>query len=286
MRIIKTAAAMQAAARRWGRAGLRTGFVPTMGYLHEGHASLMRRARQAVGKAGRVVVSIYVNPTQFAPHEDLSKYPRDLERDKALCRKEGVDALFVPDDTQMYPEGSGGHSAYVVEDRLALRMEGASRPSHFRGVTTVVAKLFNLTLPTVSVFGAKDYQQAAVVQKMVRDLNFPVKIIVAPTRREADGLAMSSRNKYLSAGERPQASALWKSLELARNQVAAKPVAADQLRQVLSDFIHQQPAARVDYIEFFDPVTLEPSRNVSKSDRMALAVWIGKTRLIDNGSLE
>ena len=185
-----------------------------MGYLHAGHLSLVREARKRVGKNGKVVVSIYVNPTQFAPTEDLAKYPRDLKRDLKLCREAGVDVVFTPSDAEMYPGGTGGrrcepadgsrcdqrgHSTYVVEEKLSQSMEGAARPTHFRGVTTVVAKLFNLVLPDVAVFGQKDFQQAAIIQRMVADLNFPVNIIVAPTLREADGLAMSSRNKFLDA---------------------------------------------------------------------------------------
>ena len=192
---------MQKLARRWKRAGTRIGFVPTMGYLHAGHLSLVQRARQAVGKNGVVVVSIYVNPTQFGPTEDFSKYPRDLKRDLKLCREAGVDVVFTPSDKEMYPPVGRGvltmselaqatlcptnFSTYVVEEKLSQTMEGAARPAHFRGVTTVVAKLFNLVLPDVAVFGQKDFQQAAIIKRMVADLNFPVKIIVAPTWREA-----------------------------------------------------------------------------------------------------
>ena len=179
---------MQRLARKWQRAGTRIGFVPTMGYLHAGHLSLVKRARQAVGKNGKVVVSIYVNPTQFAPTEDLSKYPRDLKRDLKLLRELKVDVVFTPSDAEMYPNKTeNGFSTYVVEEKLSRTMEGASRPTHFRGVTTVVAKLFNIVLPDVAVFGQKDFQQAAIIKRMVADLNFPVKIIVAPTLRERDG---------------------------------------------------------------------------------------------------
>ena len=218
MQIVSSVAAMQRLAKKWQHAGMRIGFVPTMGYLHAGHLSLVKCARQAVGKNGKVVVSIYVNPTQFAPTEDLSKYPRDLKRDLKLCRGEGVDVVFTPGDAEMYPGGSGTgilpvsspqrhtgkmpvplpFSTYVVEEKLSSTMEGISRPTHFRGVTTVVAKLFNIVLPDVAIFGQKDFQQAAIVKRMVADLNFPVKIAVTPTLRERDGLAMSSRNKFLS----------------------------------------------------------------------------------------
>ena len=279
---------MQRLAQRWRQRKFRIGFVPTMGYLHEGHLSLMKRARQTVGAGGRVVVSIYVNPTQFGPKEDLSRYPRDFARDKKLCRAAGVDVIFAPDNREMYSQNGGeAHSTYVVEESLSRTMEGASRPTHFRGVATVVAKLFNIVLPEVAVFGAKDFQQAAVVQRMVRDLNFPVKIIVAPTFREPDGLAMSSRNKYLSPVEREQATCLWLAIEYARKaaQKSRKPIAAKKLRGELSRLIGTRPAARVDYIEFFDAHTLRPSDKVGRGTHLALAVFIGRTRLIDNGAL-
>src|SRR5512141_2430696 len=208
MRVVKSVAGMQAAALRWRRQGTRIGFVPTMGYLHEGHLSLVRRARKAVGPRGRVVLSIYVNPEQFAPTEDFSKYPRDLKRDLHLCRGAGVGVVFAPGDREMYPAEGGAFSTYVVEETLSKYMEGVTRPAHFRGVTTVVAKLFNIVLPDVAVFGAKDWQQAAVIRRMVRDLNFPLKMIVAPTFREPDGLAMSSRNKYLQGDLRREALVL------------------------------------------------------------------------------
>lgn len=288
MRIVTSATAMQRLALRWRRAGTRVGFVPTMGYLHEGHLSLVQRARRLVGKRGIVVASIYVNPTQFAPTEDLSAYPRDLERDKALCRKAGVDVLFLPSDAEMYPgRDTGGYSTYVVEEKLSQGMEGGSRPTHFRGVTTVVAKLFNLVLPDVAVFGAKDWQQAAILRRMTRDLNFPLKFVVAPTRREKDGLAMSSRNKYLSAEERPQATILFRALKLAKEIVLSSraPNYADVLKKELAALIATQPAARLDYVEFFDSETLEPATAVTRGTHLALAVFIGKTRLIDNAVL-
>lgn len=288
MRIVTTVAAMQRLARGWRRAGTPVGFVPTMGYLHEGHISLVRKARQLVGRKGRVVVSIYVNPTQFGPNEDLGNYTRDLARDKRLCRAAGVDVLFVPDDRQMYPaKEQTSFSTYVVEETLSRGMEGASRPAHFRGVTTVVAKLFNIVLPDVSVFGAKDFQQARVVKRIVRDLNFPVRIVVAPTHREPDGLAMSSRNKNLSPAEREQAVALWQAIQQARATVrAAKSgVPANRLKSELKWLVETRPAARVDYIGFFDPETLRPMATVKRGAQMALAVVVGKTRLIDNGKL-
>ena len=257
-----------------------------MGYLHAGHLSLVREARKRVGKRGKVVVSIYVNPTQFAPTEDLSKYPRDLKRDLKMCRAEGTDVVFTPDDAEIYPgKAEGKYSTYVVEEKLARTMEGAARPTHFRGVTTVVAKLFNIVLPDASVFGQKDFQQAAIIQRMVSDLNFPVQIIVAPTLRERDGLAMSSRNKYLDADQRSQATILFHALQAARVAVKKKPVSAAQLKKDLQEFITAAPLARMDYVEFFDPKTLEPVARVKPGTQMALAVFFGKTRLIDNAKL-
>jgi pantoate--beta-alanine ligase len=288
MRTIYSVAAMQRLALQWRGKGKKIGFVPTMGYLHDGHMSLVREARQRVGKSGLVVVSIYVNPTQFAPNEDLSKYPRDLARDSKMCRQEGVDVLFVPQDAEMYAGRSEGqYSTYVVEENLTRFMEGASRPTHFRGVTTIVTKLFNMVLPTVSIFGAKDYQQAAIIQRMVKDLNFPLQVIVAPTRRESDGLAMSSRNKYLSSEERPQALALQQAIQTAQAKVksAARAIPVTSLRRQLEKQIAQNPAARVDYIEFFNPETLQPVTRVQTGTHMAMAVFMGKTRLIDNARL-
>jgi len=301
MRIVTTVSAMQRLARGWKRKGQLIGFVPTMGYLHNGHVSLMNKATRQVGKRGVVVVSIYVNPTQFSPEEDLANYPRDLARDKKLCRDAGVDVLFVPGDKRMYPRAGSSRrdggtirsdvfsdfSTHVVEESLSRGMEGVSRPTHFRGVTTVVAKLFNIVLPDVAVFGAKDFQQAVVVKRMAHDLHFPVKIIVAPTVREDDGLALSSRNKYLLPDEREQAVALWQAIQQARETVKSSkaPVPAGRLRSELKWLIETRPAARVDYLEFFDPETLQPLAEVRRGTHIALAVFVGKTRLIDNGRL-
>jgi pantoate--beta-alanine ligase len=301
MQIASSIATMQRLARKWQRAGTRIGFVPTMGYLHAGHLSLAHAARKHVGKAGKVVVSIYVNPTQFAPTEDLSKYPRNLKRDLKLCREAGLDVVFTPGDAEMYPALDCGDmsplskrrhvgevqsvSTYVVEEKLSLTMEGASRPAHFRGVTTVVAKLFNIVLPDVAVFGQKDFQQAAVIKRMVTDLNFPLKIVVAPTLRERDGLAMSSRNKFLDAEQRTQAVILFHALRAARAAVKNKSVSAARLQMDLKDFITAAPLARLDYVAFFDPETLEPVARVKRGTQMALAVFFGQTRLIDNAQL-
>jgi len=286
VKTFKTPAAMQRQALAWKRAGTPVGFVPTMGYLHDGHLSLVRAARRRVGAAGRVVVSIYVNPTQFGPAEDLAKYPRDLKRDFRLCRAEGVDAVFLPDDAAMYPgRAEGAYSTYVVEERLSQGMEGTSRPTHFRGVTTIVAKLFNCVLPDVAVFGAKDWQQAAVIRRMATDLNFPVKIVVAPTGREPDGLAMSSRNAYLDPAQRAQATVLAEAIAACRKAVRTNPVAAADLRRAVARLVKTRPEARLDYVEFFNGDTLEPVKTVQRGTHLALAVFFGKTRLIDNGEL-
>jgi pantoate--beta-alanine ligase len=286
MRTVTSVAAMQVLARRWRQRRVRVGLVPTMGYLHEGHMTLVRHARRAVGPRGRVVVSIFVNPTQFGPAEDLSRYPRDLSRDKRLCRAAGVDVVFAPKDTDMYPADHGeAFSTYITERSLSRGMEGASRPTHFDGVATVVGKLFNLVLPDVAVFGAKDFQQAAIVQRMIRDLNFPIELAVAPTHREPDGLAMSSRNKYLSPAQRAQANVLSETLALAKKSVKAGAVSSVRLKEQLRRFIASRPAARLDYIELFDPRTLQPVTKAGRGTRMALAVFFGKTRLIDNAAL-
>jgi pantoate--beta-alanine ligase len=287
MQIVSSIAAMQRLAKKWQRAGIKTGFVPTMGYLHAGHLSLVKRARQAVGKNGKVVVSIYVNPTQFAPTEDLSKYPRDLKRDLKLLRELKVDVVFTPSDAEMYPNKSKNRfSTYVVEEKLSQMMEGASRPTHFRGVTTVVAKLFNIVLPDVAVFGQKDFQQAAIIKRMVSDLNFPVKIIVAPTLRERDGLAMSSRNKYLTGDLRRQATVLRRAIQTTQAAVKkSKSISPTKLKADLKKLIESELGAKLDYVEFFEPETLQPVSTVKSGTQMALAVFVGKTRLIDNAQL-
>jgi pantoate--beta-alanine ligase len=300
MQRLASIAAMQRLARQWQRAGRRIGFVPTMGYLHAGHMSLVKSARRAVGKNGVVVLSLYVNPTQFGPREDFSKYPRDLQRDLKLCRNAGVDVVFTPRDEEMYPAGSSRgddrtaqravpttrFSTYVVEEKLSQTMEGASRPAHFRGVTTVVAKLFHLVLPDVAVFGAKDWQQAAILKRMVADLNFPVRILVAPTLREADGLAMSSRNKYLAGDLRRQATVLWCAIQMARVAVKkSKTFPAAKMKAAVKKLIECEPDARLDYVEFFEPDTLSSVSKVTRGTHMALAVLVGQTRLIDNAGL-
>jgi pantoate--beta-alanine ligase len=295
MQIVTSVAAMQRLARQWQRASKRVGFVPTMGYLHAGHMSLVRVARRQVGKVGKVVVSIYVNPTQFGPKEDFSRYPRDLKRDLKLCRAAGVDIVFAPRDREMYPGNSKTaredsrpteFSSYVIEGNLSKVMEGASRPTHFRGVTTVVAKLFNIVLPDVAIFGVKDWQQATIIKRMVADLNFPVRVIIAPTLRERDGLAMSSRNKYLIGDLRRQATVLWCAIQMARATVKKlKAFPAPKLKAAVKKLVECEPAAKLDYVEFFEPDTLMPVSKVKRGTHMALAMFVGKTRLIDNARL-
>jgi len=284
MQIVSSVAAVQRLAKKWRRAGTRIGFVPTMGYLHDGHLSLVREARKRAGKGGKVVVSIYVNPTQFAPTEDFLKYPRDLKRDLKLLRELGVDAVFVPSDAEMYPgKIENCYSTYIIEEKLSRTMEGASRPSHFRGVATIVAKLFNIVLPDLAVFGQKDFQQAVIIKRMVVDLNFPVKIIVAPILREKDGLAMSSRNKFLAGDLRQQATVLWRAIQTAQAAVRKSgTVPVTKLKADLKKLIESEPDARLDYVEFFEPDTLSPVSKVTRGAQMALAIFVGKTRLIDN----
>lgn len=287
MQVITRVAEMQRLAQRCKRQARVIGLVPTMGYLHHGHVSLVKACRKKLGPKGLVVVSIYVNPAQFGPGEDFQRYPRDFERDKALCEQARADVVFAPPDEEIYPgRATGRYSTYIVEERLSATMEGASRPGHFRGVTTVVGKLFNIVLPDIAYFGAKDYQQAAIIRRMAENLNFPVKILVAPTIRERDGLAMSSRNVYLTGELRSQATVLSKAIAKAKEAAKGrkKPTCV-ALKEHLRRFIEQQPAARVDYIEFFDPETLQPAYEVQPGVHMALAVYIGNTRLIDNARL-
>jgi len=256
------------------------GFVPTMGYLHEGHLSLIRRAR-AVCK--RVIVSIFVNPTQFGPGEDLAAYPRDLDRDLELLAPLGVDLVWTPTAEIMYREG---HQTWVHVEALTKRLEGEIRPGHFRGVTTVVAKLFNAVQPHKAYFGQKDAQQAAVIRRMTRDLNFPIEIVVCPTVREADGLAMSSRNKYLEGDDRRAATVLYRSLSAAKNAYEKGERNADRLRKIMKDTLAAEPRARVQYVSCADYETLEELQSVKGKTLLSMAVLIGNTRLIDNLVLE
>ena len=252
------------------------GFVPTMGYLHEGHLSLIRQAR-AENKS--LVVSIFVNPTQFGHGEDFDKYPRNSERDLTLLKKEGVDIVFMPSVSEMYP---AQFDSWVVVDKLTEVLEGASRPGYFQGVTTVVAKLFNIVKPNRAYFGQKDAQQAIVIKKMVADLNMNLEIITAPTVREPDGLAMSSRNAYLSPEERQAAVVLYQALGLAQKLWAQGETDAEKLRQEMLALIQKQPLAQVDYVSIADTETLDELDRVKPPALVSLAVRIGKTRLIDN----
>lgn len=254
------------------------GFVPTMGYLHEGHLSLIRKAKSECDIA---VVSIFVNPTQFAPNEDFSRYPRDLERDATLAQSVGCDVLFVPSDEEMYP--SGFLSAVVVE-QLSSVLEGKFRPTHFKGVTTVVLKLLNIVQPDVAYFGQKDAQQAIIIKKMVTDLNVPVRIEVAPTVREADGLAMSSRNIYLNAEERKKAVVLYQSLKLAQSMIQAGERNCANILSAMQRLIQYQHPTQIDYIEIVDATTLAPKVELHTNDTVLIpvAVRFGTTRLIDN----
>jgi pantoate--beta-alanine ligase len=275
--IIQTISAMQAWSRAARAAGKRVGFVPTMGYLHEGHLSLMREAKR---RAEVCVVSIYVNPTQFGPKEDFSKYPRDFDRDRKLCESAGVDAIFAPTDAEMYPAGAA--TTWVEETAVSERWEGASRPEHFRGVCTVVAKLFNIVLPDVACFGQKDAQQCAVLRRMVRDLDFPLEFVVCPTVREPDGLAMSSRNVYLSAAERQDALSLKQALDFAARDLPAGRT-IDEVSAGMVRLIGSKSSARIDYIAFVDPETLLPVKRYERGRMLVMmAVFVGRTRLIDN----
>lgn len=255
------------------------GFVPTMGYLHEGHLSLVRAARQ---QNQHVVASIFVNPTQFGPGEDLERYPRDPERDLSLLRDEGVDAVFMPSVEEMYP---AGHSTFVEVAGVTDVLEGAHRPGHFRGVATVVAMLFNIVEPRRAYFGRKDAQQLVVVRKMVRDLRMDIEVVPIPIVREPDGLAMSSRNAYLSPEERSAALVLSRALRLAEERFAAGERDAERLRAAMRELIAQQPLARVDYVSVADPETLREIERVQGPALASLAVRLGRTRLIDNTTL-
>ena len=268
---------MQRQAFDWRQAGRRVVLVPTMGALHDGHRSLINLARKKVKKGGVVVVSIYVNPAQFNDPQDLENYPRTLSSDKKICREESVDIVFAPNNLYKKEE-----SVEVKENSLTTSLEGVHRPGHFAGVMTVVAKLFNLVLPDFSVFGEKDFQQVAVIRRMVRDLNYPVSILVGPTLREEDGLAMSSRNVLLTNDHRDQAAVLSRAIEFSRQSIGSR---SSDLKRKLRRLIEKQSDAQVDYIEFVDTISLSPVTKVKKGSRILLAVKIGSVRLIDNGLL-
>jgi len=256
--------------------GKTIGFVPTMGYLHQGHLELMRRAKESCDV---VVISIFVNPTQFGPKEDFAQYPRDLERDLRMAEDVGVDAVFNPSTEEMYP---AGYCTYVEVERITEKLCGLSRPGHFRGVATVVTKLFNIVNPDQAFFGQKDAQQVLVIKRMVADLNLNVEVVTVPTVREADGLAMSSRNVYLNAEQRQAALVLSRSLQKAAEAVAAGQQDVSVIRQLVVGMIEAEPLAEIDYVEIYSYPDLEPVDKIQGPALLALAVKIGQTRLIDN----
>ena len=276
MRTIRTGRAIRAWARERRASGQKIGFVPTMGALHEGHASLIRAAKRATDA---VAVSIFVNPLQFGPREDLIQYPRPVAEDVRLCRRQGVDVVFLPPVREIYPEK---FQTRVRVEKLTERYEGQSRPGHFEGVTTVLAKLFHLIGPDRAFFGGKDYQQALVVKQMVRDLDLPVEIVVGPTVRETDGLALSSRNRFLSSPERKAAGALFKALTAARDLLRTGERSAKKVRDTMIRRVSDESLARLEYAAVADAVTLDELLVVKGRAVLLLAVWIGKTRLIDN----
>lgn len=276
MNIVHTINEVRAQVKEWRTAGLSVGLVPTMGYLHEGHKSLIDRA---VEENDRVVVSVFVNPMQFGPTEDLASYPRDLNRDAALCEAAGADLIFNPEPENMY---ASDFSSFIDMSTLTKGLCGKSRPIHFRGVCTVVGKLFNIVQPDKAYFGQKDAQQLAVIRHMVNDLNFNLEIVGCPIIREEDGLAKSSRNTYLSPEERQAALILSKSLERGRELIEAGERNAETIKQAITDLIQTEPLAKIDYVELVDWNTLESVEQIEGPVLNAIAVYIGKTRLIDN----
>ncbi|MFC1502104.1 pantoate--beta-alanine ligase [bacterium] len=276
MKVIKDIHEMQEAAESLRRSGKIIGFVPTMGYLHDGHLSLIHIARK---RADVVIISIFVNPTQFGQNEDLGKYPRDFKRDEKLAEEAGTDIIFYPSEENMYP---GGYRTYVSVEKITEALCGASRPNHFRGVTTVCAKLFNTVKPHFAVFGQKDAQQAVVIQRMVTDLNLELEIVVGPIVREKDGLAMSSRNTYLTPDQRQDALSLYQSLHLAKSMIDGGERDTGNLIKAMQELIQSKNNTRVDYIQIVHPETLQSLDRIQENALIALAVFVGDTRLIDN----
>jgi pantoate--beta-alanine ligase len=276
MEVIEKTDGMQQKAEELRLAGKVLGFVPTMGFFHEGHLELMRVARK---HCDVVIISIFVNPMQFGPKEDLTAYPRDLEGDLAKARQVGVDIAFVPTVDQIYTED---FESRVSVEKVTKHLCGLSRPTHFDGVTTIVAKLFNITKPHLAVFGQKDYQQLTVISRMVKDLNMDLQILGVPTYREPDGLAMSSRNSYLNAEERKSALCLKKSLDLAREMVSKGETQSAAIKKAIEDLVRSQPYTQIDYVNLCDPFTLDDVDNLTGETLLALAIRVGKTRLIDN----
>lgn len=267
--------------RAWRKEGLTVGLVPTMGYLHEGHASLMKAS---VAQCDRTVVSVFVNPTQFGPNEDLESYPRDFDRDSALCQAMGVDLIFHPEVSEMY---AGDAATYVeILSDMPKQLCGKTRPIHFRGVCTVVSKLFNIVLPDKAFFGQKDAQQLAIIRRMVRDMSYGIEIVGCPIVREEDGLAKSSRNTYLNSEERKAALVLSQSIFLGQDMVKNGQKDAQALVDAMKAHIEQEPLARIDYVEAVNAVTMEPVDTLDGPVLVAMAVYIGKTRLIDNFIVE
>ena len=276
MEIISDPAQMRQQAQDWRSQGHKIALVPTMGYFHEGHLSLMRYGREA---AAKLVVSLFVNPAQFGPNEDLARYPRDLERDAALARDAGVDVLYTPPAGAMYPQD---YQTYVTVEGLSRGLCGASRPGHFRGVATVVLKLLNQVQPHTAIFGEKDYQQLQVIRRLVADLDVPVEIVGRPIVREADGLAMSSRNTYLSPEERAAALCLFRAIKAARELVLSGAKSRESIMEAVRGIITATPHTDIDYVALVHPDTLQEIDSIESEARLALAVWVGKTRLIDN----
>lgn len=276
MKIVHTVKEVKEVVNQWKKEGKSIGFVPTMGYLHDGHKSLIDRAVKENDKA---VVSIFVNPIQFGPNEDLESYPRDMERDSKLCENAGVELIFAPEPKEMY--GDRFYS-FVGVNTLTEELCGKSRPVHFQGVCTVVCKLFNIVTPDRAYFGQKDAQQLAIIKRMVADLNMNLTVIGCPIVREADGLAMSSRNTYLNSEERKAALVLKNSLDLAREIIKGGETDGKTLLSRMKEFIEKEPLAKIDYVELVDTLTMQPVKEVSEDSMIAMAVYIGKTRLIDN----
>lgn len=276
MKIIRSPQKMQQISKKIHLQKKTIGFVPTMGYLHQGHLNLIKIARQ---KSDVVVVSIFVNPIQFGPKEDLLSYPRDFKRDRKLLAKEKVDYIFYPNAKAMYPKN---YATFIELPSLSNVLCGKSRPGHFKGVATVVAKLFNIVQPDLAVFGQKDAQQAVIIKQMTKDLNFPIKIIVAPTTREKDGLAMSSRNIYLSKTERAQATVLHHALKHAQKMIKDGEKNAHKIKALMEELIESMPDAKIDYIEIVNADNLQPIKEIKGKVLIALAVKFGKARLIDN----
>lgn len=284
MIVAKTVEEVRAQVREWRKEGLTVGLVPTMGYLHEGHASLVDKA---VSQCDRVVASDFVNPTQFGPGEDLESYPRDFEHDCELLEAHGCHMVFYPSVDEMYPDGNGKTDTYIeILDDMPKQLCGKTRPIHFRGVCTVVGKLFNIVLPDKAFFGQKDAQQLAIIKRMVRDLSYGIEIVGCPIVREEDGLAKSSRNTYLNAEERKAALVLSQAIRMAEQMVTDGEKDANKILDAMKAHIEKEPLAKIDYVSAVDGVTMAPVSEIKKDVLIAMAVYIGKTRLIDNTSVQ